>query len=103
MNFICFLDNFHLYANGLVRNLQVFSNSNLKFTHVPVAGDCNQGFTTSSTGSIIHVTPNSSLGVKLYVEDSNGDKHYLKINIEENTVELVCQSHVDDVSWTWLP
>ena len=96
------LDNFHLYANGLVRNLQAFSNSNKKFTHVPAAGDCNQGFTTSSTGSIIHVTPNSSLGVKLYVEDSNGDKHYLRINtVQNNAVELVCQSYVDSVSWNF--
>ena len=97
------LDNFHLYADGLVRNLQVFSNSNLKITHVPAAGDCNQGLTTSSTGSIIHVTPNSSLGVKLYVEDSNGHKHYLRINtVQNNTVELVCQSYVDSVSWNIL-
>ena len=101
-----YIDNFHLYADGLVRNLQVFSNSNLKFTHVPAAGDCNQGnqgFTTSSFGSIIHVTPNSSLGVKLYVEDSNGDKYYLRINtVQNNAVELVCQSYVDSVSWNFL-
>ena len=94
------LDNFHVYANGPTRTLQVFSNSNKKFTHAPDAGECNQGFTISSTGSTIHVTK-SSAGVKLHVVDSNGNKYYLRINtVQNNTVELVCQSHVDNVRHT---
>ena len=92
-------DNFHLYHNGPIRTLQVFSNNNKKFTlSTPTAGGCNQGFSLGSTGSTVYVTP-SSAGVKLHVEDSSGDKYYLRINTVQNyAVELVCQSYVDSVS-----
>ena len=87
-----------MYNNGPVRKAQVFSDSSKKFTLVSVASECNQDFTTSSTGSAFRVAPDSD-GVKLYVENSSGDKYYLRINTaQNNAVELVCQSDVDSVS-----
>ena len=97
-SYIVLADNFHLYNNGPIRILQVFSNSKKKFTLAPTAGSCNQGFSVGSIGSLVYVTPSSS-GVTLHVEDSSGDKYYLRINTAQNyAVELVCQSYVDSVS-----
>ena len=91
-------DNFHLYDDGPLRRLQVFSDSNKKISHVP-AGGCSQGLTTNPSGSMVHVTPNSSVGVKLFVKDGSGNRYYLRVNIAQSSnVELVCQSHVDNVS-----
>ncbi len=98
----CFFltDNFHLYNDGPLRKLQVFSDSNKKFTHVP-AGGCFQNIAANHTGSMIHVSSSagsSTASVKLYVKDNSGNKYYLRVNIQNNAVQLVCQSHVDSVS-----
>ncbi len=83
---------------GPLRRLQVFSDSNKKFTHVP-AGGCTQTLTTNTTGSMIHViSSDAGSAVKLFVQDS-GNKFYLRVNIaQNNNVQLVCQSYVDSVS-----
>ncbi|XP_064381777.1 uncharacterized protein LOC135330760 [Halichondria panicea] len=92
-------NNFHLYDDGPLRRLQVFSDSNKKISHVP-AGGCSQGLTTNPSGSMVHVTPNSSVGVKLFVKDGSGNRYYLRVNIAQSSnVELVCQSHVDNAQY----
>ncbi len=90
-------DNFHLYDNGPLRRLQVFSDSNEKIAHVLTRG-CLQGLTTNPSGSMVHVTPNATAGVKLFVMDGSGNRYYLRVNAQSSSVELVCQSHVDTVS-----
>ncbi len=95
-------DNFHLYDDGPLRRLQVFSDSNKKISHVPTGG-CLQGLTTNPSGSMVHVTPNATAGVKLFVKDSSGNRYYLRVNTQSSNVELVCQSHVDTVSCSTSP
>ena len=94
---LLFTDNFHLSGTGI---LQVYNSSTTKFLHVPTS-NCTQSISTDSTGSVFYTTPNdtSGIGIKLYVEDSNQNRYYLRINTDQsNAVELVCQSHVDSVS-----
>ncbi len=92
-------DNIHLYDDGPLRRLQVFSDSNKKLTHVP-AGGCTQTLTTNTTGSIIHVISSAAgSAVQLCVQDTSGNKFYLRVNTaQNNNVQLVCQSYVDSVS-----
>ncbi len=42
----------HLYDDGPLRRLQVFSDSNKKISHIPTGG-C---LTTNPSGSMVHVT-----------------------------------------------
>lgn len=89
-------DNFHLYDNGPLRNLQVFSNSGLKFQHVPSEG-CQQNFTTNAIGDEIYVNKSQN-GVMLSVKNDNAT-YYLRVNQENDySVELVCQEYVNQVS-----
>ena len=90
-------DNFHLYDDGPLRRLQVFSDSNKKIAHVPNGG-CLESLTTNPSGSMVHVTPNATAGVKLFVNDGSGNRYYLRVNTQSSNVELVCQSYVDNVS-----
>ncbi len=62
-----------------------------------------QGLTTNPSGSMVHVTPNATAGVKLFVKDGSGNRYYLRVNTQSSNVELVCQSHVDNVSCSTSP
>ena len=79
----------------------MFSNSNKKFALLQ-AGGCNQDYTTNSTGSLVSISGNGTLGVNLYVMDVNGNKYYLRTNSASNSaLELVCQSYFDQV-WMYF-
>ena len=93
-----FADNFHLYFDGTHNYLQVYNNSGIKFQHLPTDG-CSQNITTSDIGSEIYVTPSQhGHGVMLSVKNSNDVPFYLRVNILDDYVELVCQEHVNNVS-----
>ena len=75
----------------------MFSNSEVKFQHVPTEG-CQQNFTTSTIGDAIFVNKSQN-GVMLSVKNNDNTAFYLRVNQENDySVELVCQEYVNQVS-----
>ena len=61
---------------------------------------CQQGLSTSSTGSHIRTSPSgTNIGVQaFFMDDTTGEKWYLKLDFLTGDVTLQCQSALDNVS-----
>ena len=80
-----FPDNFKLVDNGTSLHIETHSNPSVK---IRVDSDTSEVFTSGGTTA-----------VKIYFEETDGDRWYLRVNSDNNeAVEIVCESYVNNVS-----
>ena len=94
--------NFHLAQDldTLDRYLEVYNSPNTR-VHYSTPVNCsltNSVIASNTQSSIVRTTPGST-DVMIYFENSPSERFYVRVNaFGGNTVELVCQQYVTDVS-----
>ena len=87
---------FKLVDTGTSLYIQAHSDSNLK-----VCVDNDMLTTGTSGGAEMQTSGSGTTGVKIYFDETGGDRWYLRVYLnsaDEEVVELVSQSYIDNVS-----
>ena len=88
-----FPDNFKLVDNGTSLHIETHSNPSVK---IRVDSDT---LTTGTSGVSEVFTSGGTTAVKIYFEETDGDRWYLRVNSDNNeAVEIVSESYVNNVS-----
>ena len=89
-------DNFKLVDNGTSLHMETHSNPSVK---ICVDSDT---LTTGTSGTSEVFTSGGTTAVKIYFEETDGDRWYLRVNSNNNeAVEIVSESYVNNVSYTY--
>ena len=87
-----FPDNFKLVDNGTSLHIETHSNPSVK---IRVDSDT---LTTGTSGVSEVFTSGGTTAVKIYFEETDGDRWYLRVNSDNNeAVEIVSESYVNNV------
>ena len=87
------IDNFKLVDNATSLHVETHSNSSVK---IRVDSDA---LTTGTSGVAEVYTSGGTTAVKIYFEETDGDRWYLRVNSDNNeAVEIVSESYVNNVS-----
>ena len=82
--------------NGTSLHIETHSNPSVK---IRVDSDT---LTTGTSGTSEVFTSGGTTAVKIYFEETDGDRWYLRVNSDNNeAVEIVSESYVNNVSYTY--
>ena len=82
--------------NGTSLHIETHSNPSVQ---IRVDSDT---LTTGTSGASVVFTSGGTTAVKIYFEEADGNRWYLRVNSNNNeAVEIVSESYVNNVSYTY--